>query len=128
VGELRVAADAQNLGVELREPTGVRLQDGELAASDRCPVEGIEEHHNILPRIPPIARQRDRVAEVGCEGEIGRRSAHRQWPWHGLLLFVVFVDAPTTDDGVRASRMRLPLLFPLDRGLQTTGRTRAGNM
>ena len=44
----RVTTHAQDLGVQLREPAGVRLQDGELARSDGRPVERVEEHHDIL--------------------------------------------------------------------------------
>ena len=72
-----IATYAQHLGTKLPEPTSEGLDDGELAASDRCPVEWVEEENHVLTRFAVERREGHEIAEVGGEGEIWCRCAYR---------------------------------------------------
>ncbi|GAB4246406.1 MAG: hypothetical protein Kow00129_06730 [Thermoleophilia bacterium] len=83
VGSNAVAANAQNLGIQLLEPGQVGLQDRELAGSDWGPVQRIEEDDDILPLAGDF-REPHVVAEMGRKCEIRRFFALGYWAVHRI--------------------------------------------
>jgi hypothetical protein len=77
MGMYAVYADAQDLGVELREARQVFLQRAKLTSSGTGEIERVEsQHHDVAAHVGQ--RQRART-QVGGQGEIGRRIAYHQF-------------------------------------------------
>ena len=103
VGVHAVNADAQNLGVELREARQVILQRAKLTSSSAGEIERVESQDRHMAAY--VGQRQRALAEMRGQREVGRKIAYHQFLIrHGPLLHAYAFISQTAGDAWSSSQ------------------------